>query len=202
MRTFIAMLGLLASLAYSTPTWSGAGHVTRCYADCPVELTGCRQTFVKGRFYRDCVKRIVYACHHAGGCGAVMPPPPTERCRDGVFCPLGRPVCNGSRMTCERQPPAPSLPAGNYNVTFCAEGTVTIPCQRVGRFPIGDLSVFEHAISNALTQFLSLNGAGGCALGGAQVAAAGGGVNVNFSATCTDPDGNTISESVLIGVRP
>ena len=55
---------------------------------------------------------------------------------------------------------------------------------------------------NALTQFLSLNGAGGCALGGAQVAAAGGGVNVTFSATCTDPDGNTISESVLIGVRP
>ena len=203
MRASIAVLGLLVTFTQAIPGWAASGLVTRCYADCPVELAGCRQTFVKGRFYRDCVKRVVYTCQHAGGCGGVMPAPPTDRCRDGVFCPLGRPVCNGTRMTCERQPPARSLPAGRYVVVFCANGPVTIACQRIGRFPVGNLAVFERAMSSTLEQFLSLNGARGCALGVARVATAGAaGVNVNFSATCTDRVGNTISESVLISVRP
>src|SRR5690349_18999014 len=94
--------GLLLSLTVlvALPAPATAARVSRCYADCPVELTGCRDTFIRGRFYRDCVRRIVYACHHANGCGAVMPPPPTDRCRDGVFCPLGRPFCDHGKSRC------------------------------------------------------------------------------------------------------
>ena len=185
----------------AAPAPASAAGVTRCYADCPVELTGCRDTFIRGRFYRDCVKRIVYACHHAGGCGAVMSPPPTDRCRDGVFCPLSRPICYNGR--CVRHTPTPSLPPGNYTVIFCASGAVTIPCQPVGTFPITDFKLFEQAIQTAMSQFLAANGASGCSFGAGQAARSEGGVNVTFSATCTDPSsGNTVSESVVIEVRP
>jgi len=100
------------------------------------------------------------------------------------------------------QPPPIWLPPGNYNVTLCADGTVTIPCQQVGTFPIHDLAKFERAISGTLSKVLSSNGAGNCALGTWEVKAAADGVDVNSSATCTDHDGNTFSESVLIGIRP
>jgi len=76
MKRLRAATGLLFALTVlaAAPAPAAAAHVTRCYADCPVELTGCRDVFIRGRFYRDCVRRIVYACHHAGGCGAVMAP--------------------------------------------------------------------------------------------------------------------------------
>jgi len=204
MKRLHAATGLLLALTVLTaaPASAGASRVTRCYADCPVELTGCRDTFIRGRFYHDCVRRIVYACR-AGSCGSVMPPPPTDRCRGGVFCPLGRPICDTGRLRCVRRAPAPSLPPGNYTVIFCASGAVTIACQPIGTFPIGDLKLFEQAIQTAMSQFLAANGAAGCSFGAAQVAGADGGVNVTFSASCTDPSsGNTISESVVIQVRP
>ena len=195
-------IGLLLGLTVlaAAPQVARAAGITRCYADCPVELTGCRDTFIRGRFYRDCMRRIVYACHHAGGCGAVMPPPPTDRCRDNVFCPLGRPVCDMGKLRCV---PEPSLAPGNYTITFCASGTVTIPCQPVGTFPIFAFNAFKQAMQSALGQFLSANGAAGCTFGGGQTERAEGGLNVTFSATCTDPDsGTTVSESVVIQVRP
>lgn len=202
MKRLRAATGLLFALTVLTAASppAGAAGVTRCYADCPVELTGCRDTFIRGRFYRDCVRRVVYACRHAGACGAVMAPPPTDRCRDGVFCPLGRPICDHGRLRCVRQP---SLPPGNYTVIFCASGAVTIPCQPVGTFPISDFRLFEQAIQTAMSQFLAANGAAGCSLGAGQVTTAAGGLNVTFSATCTDPvSGNTVSESAVIEVRP
>lgn len=115
-------------------------------------------------------------------------------------------ICQAQRPQ-SPQPPQPEppplwLPPGNYNVTLCADGTVTILCQQVGMFPIHDLAKFEQAISGTLSKVLSGNGAGDCALGAWEVKAAADGVNVNFSATCTDHDGNTFSESVLIGIRP
>jgi len=100
------------------------------------------------------------------------------------------------------QPPPIWLPPGNYNVTLCADGTVTILCQQVGMFPIRNLAKFEQAISGTLTKVLSGNGAGDCVLGAWEVKAAPDGVNVNVSATCTDHKGNTFSESVLIDIRP
>lgn len=233
-KSLLAVIGVLLSLTTPTPASArgGAGHVTRCYADCPVELTGCRQVFVKGRFYRDCVRRIVYACHHAGGCGAVMPPPPTDRCHDGVFCPLGRPICNANRLRCVRDncpggypvdcgtycctpggvcgqggcvppPTGPrTLPPGNYNVTICISGTISLPCTPVGTFPVSQLAAFEQAMQGAITQVLASGGADGCSIGAGQASAAGGGVDVRFSATCTDPSGASASETVLLEVRP
>ena len=224
------LLGVTLLLAASAP--AGAARVTRCYANCPVELTGCRTVFIKGRFYRDCVRRIVYACHHGGTCGSVMPPPPTDRCRGGVFCPLARPFCNTTRLTCVQGtcpagypvncgtycctaggvcgqggcvPPTqgpPTLPPGNYNVTICVSGTVSLPCTPIGTFPISALGAFEQAIQGAIDQFLAAGGAEGCSLGAGQASAAGGGVDVSFSATCTDPSGASASETVLLEVRP
>jgi len=115
-------------------------------------------------------------------------------------------ICQAQRPQ-SPQPPQPEppplwLPPGNYNVTLCADGTVTILCQQVGMFPIHDLAKFEQAISGTLSKVLSGNGAGDCALGAGEVRPAADGVDVNFSATCTDHDGNTFSESVLIGIRP
>ena len=233
MKRLFAAIGLLLSLAVFSPASArgGAGHVTRCYADCPVELTGCRQVFVRGRFYRDCVRRIVYACHHAGGCGAVMAPPPTDRCRDGVFCPLGRPVCDAGQLRCMRgtcpggypvdcgtyccnpggvcgqggcvpPPTGPTLPPGNYNVTICISGTISLPCTPIGTFPISQLPAFEQAMHGAINQFLASGGAEGCSIGAGQASAAGGGVDVSFSAACTDSSGGSASETVLLEVRP
>src|SRR5881628_3353878 len=95
MKRLRAATGLLFALTVlaAAPAPAAAAHVTRCYADCPVELTGCRDVFIRGRFYRDCVRRIVYACHHAGGCGAVMAPPPTDRCQ------IGRASCRERVLT-------------------------------------------------------------------------------------------------------
>ena len=234
MKRLRAATGLLFALTVLAvaPAPAAAAHVTRCYADCPVELTGCRDVFIRGRFYRDCVRRIVYACHHAGGCGAVMSPPPTDRCRDGVFCPLGRPICNATRLRCVRDncpggypvdcgtycctpggvcgqggcvpPPTgpPTLPPGNYNVTICISGTISLPCTLVGTFPISQLAAFEQAMQGAINQFLASGGAEGCSIGAGQASAAGGGVDVRFSATCTDPSGASASETVLLEVRP
>ena len=99
--------------------------------------------------------------------------------------------------------PQPSLAPGNYTITFCASGAVTIPCQPVGTFPIIAFNAFKQAMQSALGQFLSANGAAGCSLGGGQTVRAEGGLNVTFSASCTDPDsGATVSESVVIQVRP
>jgi len=60
---------------------------------------------------------------------------------------------------------------------LCADGTVTIPCQQVGTFPIHDLAKFERAISGTLSKVLSSNGAGNCALGAWEVKAAADGVD-------------------------
>jgi hypothetical protein len=235
MKRLLAAMGLLVSVSALAPALArtGTGHVTRCYADCPTELTGCRTVFVKGHFYRDCVRRIVYACRHAGGCGAVMPPPPTDRCRDAVFCPLGRPVCDANQLRCVRRdncpsgypvycgtycctpggvcgqggcvpPPTgpPTLPPGNYNVTICVSGTISLPCTPIGTFPVSQLPAFEQAMQGAISQFLAAGGAGGCSIGAGQANAAGGGVDVSFRATCTDPSGASASETVLLEVRP
>jgi len=87
-------------------------------------------------------------------------------------------------------------------VTFCADGPARIDCQQAGTFPIRDVSVFEQAITSTLTQFLSQNGAGDCSLGAGHVKATGNGLYVDFGATCTDALGNTITESVMIKIRP
>jgi hypothetical protein len=142
------------------------------------------------------VKRLVYACLGAAGACSVGPCPvcaADQTCVNGRCYPKPKP----------KPQPAAHLPPGNYNVSFCANGAVTIPCQAVGMFPIVAFNVFEQAIRSAMAQFLAANGAAGCALGAGQVAAANGGVDVTFSATCTDPvSGTSVSESVLLQVRP
>jgi hypothetical protein len=95
-----------------------------------------------------------------------------------------------------------NLPPGNYNVTICISGTISLPCSPVGTFPISQLGTFEQAMQSAITQFLASGGAQGCSIGAGQASAAGGGVDVRFSATCSDPSGASASETVLLEVRP
>jgi hypothetical protein len=87
-------------------------------------------------------------------------------------------------------------------VTVCVSGTVSLPCTPVGSFPVTDLATFEQAVQAVINQFLASRGAQGCSLGAGQASAAGGGVNVTFGATCTDPSSNTtVSETIVIEVR-
>ena len=204
MSPFKSLLAAAFALTLSVPAVAslrGPNHarhqlLTRCYADCATYREICRSTFRKGRIYRQCARRLLYTCVNQGGTCSVGPCPvcaPDQICVNGSCFPKPKP-----------KPQAPvNLPAGNYNVSFCASGAVNIPCQPVGVFPIAVFNVFEQAVQSAMTQFLAANGAGGCALGAGQVVAAEGGVDVTFSATCTDQSsGNTISESVVIQVRP
>ena len=130
-------------------------------------------------------------------------------------CPAGTPVACGDPLVCCAagsvcgqggcaQPPTgpPTLPPGNYNVTICISGTISLPCTPVGTFPISQLGAFEQAMQGAINQFLASGGAEGCSIGAGQATSAGGGVDVRFSATCTDPSGASASETVVLEVRP
>ena len=87
-------------------------------------------------------------------------------------------------------------------MTICISGTVSLPCAPVGSFPIDQLATFEQAMQTIITQFLASGGAQGCSIGAGQASAAGGGVDVQFSATCTDPSGGSATETVVVEVRP
>src|SRR5205809_4432265 len=125
-------------------------------------------------------------------------------CPPGYTCVDYGPYCE-----CEHPPATttttigpPTLPPRNYNVTICISGTVSLPCTPLGTFPISQLAAFEQAMQSTISQFLASGGAQGCSIGAGQATAAGGGVDVRFSATCTDPSGASASETVVLEVRP
>jgi hypothetical protein len=111
-------------------------------------------------------------------------------------------VCGRDCGTTSTTLPGPNLPPGNYNVTICISGTVSLPCTSVGSFPVTQLGAFEQAMESTISQFLASGGATGCAIGAGQAISAGGGVDVRFSATCTDGSGGSATETVLLEVRP
>jgi hypothetical protein len=146
-----------------------------------------------------------YCCASGSICGqgSCMDPCPSDRpvaCGNPLFCCTAGSVCG--QGGCVPSTGTPTLPPGNYNVTICISGTISLPCRPLGIFPISQLGTFEQAVQGTISQFLASGGAQGCSIGAGQASAAGGGVDVNFSATCTDPSGATASETVLLEVRP
>jgi hypothetical protein len=137
-----------------------------------------------------------------GGCADPCPAATPVACGNPLVCCAASTVCGRDCNTTTTTLPGPSLPPGNYNVTICVSGTISLPCTPIGTFPVSQLGAFEQAMQGAISQFLSSGGAQGCSIGAGQASAAGGGVDVRFSATCTDPSGASASETVLLKVRP
>ncbi len=135
-------------------------------------------------------------CNTTGCCGGQFP----VACGD--YCCTQGSTCGQGSCT-DPFPAATPVACGNpYNVTICISGTISLPCTPVGTFPISQLGAFEQAMQGAISQFLANSGAEDCSIGAGQASAAGGGVDVSFSATCTDPSGASASETVLLEVRP
>jgi len=135
-----------------------------------------------------------------GSCTDPCPAATPVACGDPLLCCAAGSACGQGGCVPSTGPP--TLPPGNYNVTICVSGTINLPCTPVGTFPISELGAFEQAMQGAISQFLASGGAEGCSIGAGQASAAGGGVDVSFSATCTDPSGASASETVLLEVRP
>jgi len=135
-----------------------------------------------------------------GNCADPCPANAPVACGDPLVCCAPDSVCG--QAGCNDSPTGPTLPAGTYNVTICISGTISLPCTPVGSFPISQLGVFEQAMQSVISQFLASGGAQGCSIGAGQASAAGGGVDVQFSATCSDPSGGSATETVILEVRP
>jgi hypothetical protein len=136
-----------------------------------------------------------------GGCSDPCPPDKPVACGSPLYCCAAGGVC-GQGGCVSPSGGNPTLPAGNYNVTICVSGTISLPCTGLGSFPIDQLPAFEQAMQSAIAQFLGAGGAQGCSIGAGQAVAAGGGVDVTFSATCSDPQGASATETVVLRVRP
>ena len=118
------------------------GPDLRCWTN-PCE-TVCGETCCSGR-YPNCGPNL--RCW-SGPCETL--------CGD-TCCGGDRPLCDGG--TCRPGTPGsdgfPSnLPPGDYALSICISGTVTVPCQSAGMIPFQGLASFKAAIAAAFEQFL------------------------------------------------
>jgi hypothetical protein len=89
------------------------------------------------------------------------------------------------------------LPPGNYSVTICVSGTVSLPCQYAGTIPFAGVAQFKAALLGAIDQWLAVTAGSDCARGAAVYSAFDGtSFTVTASATC-----GSASETVEIRVR-
>ncbi len=82
---------------------------------------------------------------------------PCETLCNDTCCGGDAPLCDGG--TCRTGMPGgdgfpTNLPPGNYGLTICISGTITLPCQSAGTIPLQGLAQFKAAITSALDQWL------------------------------------------------
>jgi hypothetical protein len=125
----------------------------------------------------------------------------TDNCCGGDY-----PVCEGDGR-CHRAPEdgggvPTNLPPGNYTVTICISGYVSLPCQAVGTIPFQSVSQFQSALNSVINQWLAATaGTPDCTRGATTYSAFNGSsFTVSFSATCSSPSGS-VTETVTITVR-
>jgi len=96
----------------------------------------------------------------------------------------------------------PNLPPGNYAVTMCISGYVSIPCQGVGTIPFEGRAQFANALNSVINQWLAATaGMPDCTRGATSYSAFdGSSFTVSFSVTCSSPSGS-VSETVNITVH-
>jgi hypothetical protein len=158
----------------------------------------------------------------AGGCPSQFPNcgpdgrcwtlPCAQLCGNDNCCGAGYPVC-GDDGLCHRDPnggngptsggiPA-NLPPGNYTVSLCVSGYVSLPCQDVGTIPFEGASQFQSTLDSVISTWLAAATAGlpDCSRSATTYSAFDGSeFTASFSATCT-ADSVSVTESVSITVR-
>jgi len=126
---------------------------------------------------------------------------PCETLCGATCCGGDAPACDGG--TCH---PGQSggggfptnLPPGNYGLSICISGTVSIPCQDGGTIPFQSLGQFETAITTALDQWLAATaGTADCSRGAATYSGFDGS---EFTATATATWGDA-TDTLTITVR-
>ena len=95
-----------------------------------------------------------------------------------------------------------NLPPGNYTVTLCVSGYVSLPCQVAGTIPFQGVSQFQSALDSVINQWLAATaGLPDCTRSAATYSAFdGSSFTVTFSVTCSS-EGTSVSETVNITVR-
>jgi hypothetical protein len=162
-------------------------------------------------------------CHTPDTCGDHTCPDgyphcgPDGRCWDGACENLcgDNNCCGGDHPVCKSDGlcyPAPSgdggsgvptnLPPGNYTVTMCVSGYVSLPCQAVGTIPYQGRTQFQNALNGAINQWLAATaGLPDCSRGATTYSAFDGSrFTVSFGVTCSSPAGS-VSETVNITVH-
>jgi len=126
---------------------------------------------------------------------------PCETLCGATCCGGDAPACDGG--TCH---PGQSggggfptnLPPGNYGLSICISGTVSIPCQDGGTIPFQSFGQFETAITTALDQWLAATaGTADCSRGAATYSGFDGS---EFTATATATCGDA-TDTLTITVR-
>jgi hypothetical protein len=165
----------------------------RCVAD-----DDCFKSCLRGR------SRVrMPLCSAAGAC-VCADCTDDAQCNAAFSCSGGQPeVCRGGMCFC---PPLPAgggggfptnLPPGDYAVTICVDGTVSLPCQQVGTIPFEGAAPFKAALLGAIDQWLAATAGSGCARGAAVYSGFDGrAFTVTISATCGEA-----TETVRITVR-
>ena len=162
-------------------------------------------------------------CHPGDQCGAGMCPVAYPHCgpdgncwklRCDSLCGADN-CCGGDYPICESDglchPDSPTdggngvptnLPPGNYTVTMCVSGYVSLPCQVAGTIPFQGVSQFQNALDSVINQWLAATaGLPDCTWSAATYSAFdGSSFTVTFSVTCTS-EGASVSETVNITVR-
>jgi hypothetical protein len=161
-------------------------------------------------------------CHPPDGCGDRTCPVDYPHCGpDGNCwtracdnlcgtdncCGGDHPVCKSDGLCYPGEPSdgggiPPNLPPGNYTVTICISGYVTIPCQAAGSIPYESRAQFQNALNGVINQWLAATaGVPDCSRGAATYSGFdGSSFTVRFSVTCSSPSGS-VSQTVDITVR-
>jgi hypothetical protein len=95
-----------------------------------------------------------------------------------------------------------NLPPGNYTVTMCVSGYVSLPCQVAGTIPFQSRTQFQNALNSVITQWLAATaGMPDCTRGATTYSPFdGSSFTVTFAVTCSSPSGS-VSETLNITVH-
>ena len=139
-------------MAQPCTTACGAGCCGGDYPNCGPDLqcwtkpceTVCGDTCCGGRYPN---------CGPDGRCWTR----PCETVCGDTCCGGAAPLCAGG--TCHPGTPGgdgfpTDLPPGNYELSICISGTITLPCQSAGTIPFQGLAQLKAAITSALDQWL------------------------------------------------
>jgi hypothetical protein len=128
----------------------------------------------------------------------------TGQCNEMFSCSGGQAeVCRKGTCVC---PPIPAgggdgfptdLPPGNYSLTICISGTVSLPCQTAGTIPFQGIAQFKAAILGAINQWLAATAGSDCSRGATTYSGFDG---TSFSVTITATCG-TASETLRLTLR-